>query len=318
LKGAGGCPLVVELKQHLINPIQPIPPTIKYIIKSLFSFIKLDLIFVLKSIPFVLIINGLGFILSMEIYAEIEKGIRLPQKYASSELMINTILETFPFIAIIVLLFYGNELIWRSKDSNFYLMEDSTPIPLFTKMVSKWISLGCIVTIFLIWTIIISIFFQLSYQYHLFNIRAYLSLFYVIGMPLLLISGLIVSIQNLFKNKYLGLVISTIFVFITNSNLGSYVGLKHPLFRFTRTFTAEISGMNGFGGYLYAFHWKMLFGICVTALLLFMVIIFRQNSKFRVTTLQIIVAITLFLATIFSGINIHNHLAIKDEKATLD
>jgi ABC-2 type transport system permease protein len=313
-----------KVKDGLIPQIAPYKSvlknnsTAKYHLKSLFSFVKLDLIFILKSIPFVLIIIGLGFILSMEIYAEIEKGIRLPQKYASSELMINTILETFPFIAIIVLLFYGNELIWRSKDSNFYLMEDSTPIPLFTKMVAKWISLGCIITIFLIWTIIISVFFQLSYQYPLFNIRAYLSLFYVVGIPLLLTSGLIVSIQNLLKNKYLGLVISTIFVFITTSNLGSYFGLNHPLFRFARTFTAEISGMNGFGGYLYAFHWKILFGICITTLLFFMVIIFRQNSKFRVNTLQIIAALTLFLATIFSGLYIHNHLEIEDEKATLD
>ena len=290
----------------------------KHNFKSILSFVKLDLTFILKSIPFVLIIIGLGFILSMEIYAEIEKGIRLPQKYASSELMINTILETFPPICIIVLLFYGNELIWRSKDSNFYLMEDSTPVTIFIKMISKWFSLVNIAVILLIWTIIISVIFQLFYQYPLFNFSAYFNLFYVVGLPLLLTCGLIVSFQNLFQNKYFGLVISTILVFLTNSNLSSYFGIKHPLFRFARTFTIEISGMNGFGSYLYAFHWKMIFGICITSLLFFIVVKFQKNSKFRFSFLQLITPFLLILGAIFSGININNHLEIKDEKATLD
>ena len=290
----------------------------KYYLKSILSFVKLDLVFILKSIPFVLIIIGLGFILSMEIYAEIEKGIRLPQKYASSELMMNTILETIPVFCILVLLFYGNELIWRSKDSNFYLMEDSTPITSFIKMISKWFSLVNIVVILLIWTIIISVIFQLFYQYPLFNFSAYFTLFYVVGMPFLLTCGLIVSIQYLFENKYVSLIISTIFVFLTNSNLGGYFGLKHPLFRFTRTFTSEISGMNGFGGYLYAFHWKIIFGICITLLLFFVVVKYRQNVKIKFSFLQLITPFLLILGAIFSGININNHLKIKDEKTTLD
>ena len=290
----------------------------KYYLKSILSFIKLDLVFVFKSIPFVLIIIGLGFILSMEIYSEIEKGIRLPEKYASSELMINTILETFPLFCIIVLLFYGNELIWRSKDSNFYLMEDSAPITISIKMISKWISLGNIVVILLILTVVISIIFQLFYQYYIFNFTAYLSLFYVIGMPLLLTCGLIVFVQYLFENKYISLVISTIFVFLTNSNLGGYFGLKHPLFRFAKTFTSEISGMNSYGGYLYAFHWKIFFGICITMLLFFVVIKYRQNVKIKFSFLQLITPFSLILGAIFSGINIHNQLEIKDEKTRLD
>jgi ABC-2 type transport system permease protein len=293
----------------------------KYHLQSTLSFLKLDLKFILKSIPFVLIIIGLGFILSMEIYAEIEKGIRLPQKYASTELMINTILETFPIICILVLLFYGNELIWRSKDSNFCLMEDSTPVTPFIKIISKWLSLVNIVAILLIWTIIISVIFQISYQYYYFNFTAYLSLFYVIGAPLLLTCGLIVSIQYLFENKYVSLVISTVIVFLINSNLGKNFGLTHPLFRFARTFTSEISGMNGFGGYLYAFHWKMFFGVCITLLLFFVVVKYRQNVKISLlfnTPFQLISAFLLFSGSVFSGINIHNQLEIEDKNAMLD
>ena len=292
--------------------------SLRHLFKSMVSFINLDLKFIVKSIPFVLILIGLGFILSMEIYAEIEKGIRLPQKYASTELMINTILETFPAICIIVLLFYGNELIWRTRDTNFHLIEDSTPIILSVKMLSKWISLSIITLIFLIWTLIISVIFQLSYQYYLFDFAAYLSLFYVVGVPIILSCGLIVSTQYLFKNKYLGLVISTIFTFLAASNLGRNVGLTHPLFRFTKTFVGEISAFNSFGGYLFAFTCRMLFGFCVTLSVFFMVAKFRQNRKFQVSIFQVFLAILLVSVSIFSGLNIHNHLELEDEKATLD
>ena len=231
---------------------------------------------------------------------------------------LNTILETFPFLCILVLLFYGNELIWRSKDSNFYLIEDSTPITPFIKMISRWISLGNIVVILLIWIVIISIIFQIGYQYYYYNFTAYLSLFYVIGMPLILSCGLIVFSQYLFENKYISLVISTIFVFLTNSNLGKYFGLTHPLFRFAKTFSSEISGMNGYGGYLHAFHWRIIFGICITFLLFFVVVKYRQNVKTKFSFLQLITTFLLIFGAIFSGIHIHNQLEIKDEETTLD
>ena len=49
-------------------------------LQSLLSFMKINCIYVVKSIPFVLIILSLLFVVGMEMYAEIEKGIRLPQK----------------------------------------------------------------------------------------------------------------------------------------------------------------------------------------------------------------------------------------------
>ncbi len=62
----------------------------------------------------------------MEMYAEIEKGIRLPQKYASSGLMAVTISENFHLLGLLIVAYFINDLYWRSQLSGFLLIEKST------------------------------------------------------------------------------------------------------------------------------------------------------------------------------------------------
>ncbi|WP_228453276.1 hypothetical protein [Chryseobacterium sp. CH1] len=62
----------------------------------------------------------------MEMYAEIEKGIRLPQKYAGSGLMATTISENFHLLGLLISAYFLNDVYWRSKTSGFSLIENST------------------------------------------------------------------------------------------------------------------------------------------------------------------------------------------------
>lgn len=94
-------------------------------LQAMFSFTKMDLIYILKSIPFVITVLAMLFFVGMEMYAEIEKGIRLPQKYASSGLMVSTIIQNFHALCVIAVLYYAHEIFWRSKNANFNLIEDT-------------------------------------------------------------------------------------------------------------------------------------------------------------------------------------------------
>ncbi len=87
------------------------------------------------------------FAVGMEMYAEIEKGIRIPQKYASSGLMVSTIIQNFYVLGAMILVFYGNDLYWRSKNSNFHYIEESTS-NFRTKFCSIWLTVIVLAFVF--------------------------------------------------------------------------------------------------------------------------------------------------------------------------
>lgn len=100
-------------------------------IVSALSFARIDLIYLFKNIAIPAISILLLFFTGMEIYAEIEKGIRLPQKFASSGLMAVTISENFHLLGLLIITYFINDLYWRSQISGFALIEKST---FFTKI----------------------------------------------------------------------------------------------------------------------------------------------------------------------------------------
>ncbi len=281
------------------KPIFPQVFTLKHYIQSLFSLVKIDLIYVIKSLPFLLITIGLGFYISMEIYGYIEKGIRLPENYASTELMVNTILKQFPPLCLFVLLFYGFDVFWRSRTENFDLIENSTPLgalssittgrdSISTQFYAKWLSLTTIIALLLTCIIGVSIIFQIAYQYSHFEWSLYASVYYLVGLPLILASGVMLFIHALFSNKYIGLVVATVVSLLMTTSFGKMAGINHPLFRFSSPYAGLYSDMNEFGAYFTAFHWRMVFGLSLLLLLICTVEFIRRGGVRRMnSTLQL-------------------------------
>ncbi|WP_199905711.1 hypothetical protein, partial [Mycobacterium tuberculosis] len=78
--------------------------------RSVLSFAKIDLIYLFKSISLPAVSILLLFCVGMEMYAEIEKGILIPQKYAGSGLMASTINENFHFLGLLIVAYFLNDL----------------------------------------------------------------------------------------------------------------------------------------------------------------------------------------------------------------
>lgn len=243
-------------------------------LQSLFSFVKMNWMYVVKSIPFVLIIFSLLFVVGMEMYAEIEKGIRLPQKYASSGLMVSTIIQNFYVLGALVLVFYGNDLYWRSKNSNFHYIEESTAN--FTlKFWSIWITLVGLSLVLTTILVVEGIAFQLLYNYPIIEWNVYAKTFLFTAFPLILVAGFTLTFQKLIKNKYLSLAISGVFVLLMTTSLGKLF-IKNPLLKFLHTIPFDYSDMNGFGSYENAFVQRVLFGFAIA---LFLLNCIHQNRK---------------------------------------
>jgi ABC-2 type transport system permease protein len=235
-----------------------------YFLNTIFSFLKIDLKSTVKSIPFVILILITLFVLGMEIYGAIEGGIRLPENYVTSALMINTILSTLPVLLISAVLFYGSEMVWKSRSVNFDSIENTTSFSHSVLLVSKILSIICISFILIFCCIVMSLAFQIIYQYPLFDLAAYTSLFYFIGIPALLCGILIVAFQFIIGNKYLALSAAALFLIFTNASLGKVLGISHPLIQFASFLPDIVSDMNGFGYFPKAFFVKMIYGFSIS------------------------------------------------------
>lgn len=237
--------------------------TLGYDLKSLTSLLKIEWRNIIHSIPIWLIITGwIGFA-GIETISNIGGNSRIPAQFATTAVMIEGIMSGLPIVALMVLLFYGNEIYWRSQNSGFAALENSTAVKSIALLLAKWLSLTFIVILLIIASIIMGITIQLMYGYTIINWELYLSLFYLIGLPLALNAGLIIGIQAFIKNKYLGISIAGLVVFATNTSLGSIMGIRHPLLKFANTFQGEYSDMAGFGRGVIAFNYKMIYWFCI-------------------------------------------------------
>ena len=263
--------------------------------QSFLSFTKINSLYVIKSIPFVLLTIGLLFAVGMEMYAEIEKGIRLPQKYATSGLMVSAIIQNFYVLGALIIAFYGTDLFWRSKSSNFHLIEEST-----SNYKLKFWSIGFVLigTAFFFTSVLIieGICFQVLYDYPTIELGVYAKSYLFTTLPLILVAGLTLFIQKIIRNKYLSLGISGVVVLLMTTSLGKAI-IKYPLLKFLFSISFDYSDMNGFGVYEKAFTIRLFFGFIVISLLLFFI---HQRKKsvrsglFLITTL-IVICLAIFV-----------------------
>jgi ABC-type transport system involved in multi-copper enzyme maturation permease subunit len=260
---------------------------------ALFSFTKIDLTYIVKTVPFVLTALALLFAVGMEMYAEIEKGIRIPQKYSSSGLMASTIIQNFHGLCVIAVLYYAHEIYWRSRDVNFFLIENSTA-NFNSSFFAKWLSLSIVIFFFSLLMIFEGMAFQFLYQYPNIEWLVYGFIFLLCTLPLILLGGLILLLQKVINRKYIGLGLTAIFTLLMATPMGKKL-LSFPLLKFLHTISFDYSDMNGFGEYLPVFIQRLIFGFGVIGIL---ILIFNLR-KSGLRKWKPILAMALFGVMIF-------------------
>lgn len=280
---------------------------------ALLSFTKIDLKFITRSIPFILTCIGLLFYLSMEIYGAIEKGIRLPQKYATSGLMAKAIIENFHGLCLIAILYYANEIVWRSRNSNFYLIENATPASSTALFFSKWTTLSIIIIFFTTLMILLGIVFQIQYYYPVFDWSAYAGVYLFTSLPLIISAGIVLCIQKIIKYRYVGLVVSAAIILFTATSMGKQL-LPYPLLNFQIPYKGLYSDMNGFGLYQQSFSWLHLFGLCVVVML---AILITQLKKFRIKLVSLFSLALLGVCASWAAVKLMNGYQPKNKEAAI-
>ena len=233
-------------------------------LQSVLSFVKMDMTYIFKSIPLIITSIILLFNLGMEMYAEIEKGIRLPQKYASSGLMATTISENFHLLGLLLTVYFVNDICWRSDASGFSTIENATVFSK-SKLLGHWLSSSALLLFFTLLTITLGIIFQIAYQYPAIDLNAYGGVVVFNTFPLLLLAGFLLLINKLINHKYLSLGLSLVATLFLASPLANKV-ITVPLFRFFSGYRGVYSDFNGYGIYLSSFVQRLIFGACLVAI----------------------------------------------------
>ncbi|WP_077415507.1 M1 family aminopeptidase [Chryseobacterium sp. JV274] len=265
--------------------------------RAVFSFVKIDLTYLFKSIAVPAVSILLLFCVGMEMYAEIEKGIRLPQKYAGSGLMAKTISENFHLLGLLISVYFLNDIFWRSRSSGFFLIENST---YFSKnrVTGHFISISLLLFFFTGILIAEGIVFQAAYQYFYIDWRAYLGVFLFNTFPLILFSGLILLINDRIPNKFIALAVSIPAVFVLSGPVSGKI-ISYPLFRIFSDFKGTYSDFNGYGIYEKAFAQRLLFGTGIICTL------WMFNHFIRIKKISVIpsgLSILLLISGIFAGV----------------
>lgn len=274
-----------DIKKYVYTKTATQPSGKGYFFSTILSFLKIDLKSTIKSIPFVVLVVLTLFMLGMEMYKAIEGGIRLPQYFVTTALMINAISATLPVILLFAMLFYGSELVWKSKSVHFSSMENSTAFSNIALFISKFVTVFFISILLIFFCIVLGVLFQFFYYYPIIDYKAYLSLFYYIGLPASLCGLLIIALQYIFKKKYIALVIAAAFLALTNSLAGNAFGFLHPLARFANFMPDVYSDIAGFSYLQKAFILKMLYSFSF-ALLVSVIAILVFEKSFKKVSIQ--------------------------------
>lgn len=278
-------------------------------LQSALSFARIDLIYLFKSITVPAISILLVFAVGMEMYAEIEKGIRLPQKYASSGLMAITISENFHLLGLMIAAYFMNDLYWRSKSSGFSLIENSTFLSK-NKLVGHFISISVLLFFFTGILIGEGIIFQVAYQYLHIDWNAYLAVFVFNTFPLILFSGFILLINDRIPQKFIALGISILAVFVLAGPVSDKL-LSYPVLRIFSDFKGSYSDFNGYGIYEKAFAQRLLFGSGIIALLWLMNSFIKLK---KASVIQSVFTVILLISGIVAGNYFMKGYVPKDEE----
>jgi len=282
-------------------------------IASTMSFTRIDLIYLFKSITIPAISILLLFFTGMEMYAEIEKGIRLPQKFASSGLMAVTISENFHLLGLLTMAYFINDLYWRSQNSGFVLIEKSTYFS-GNKLAGHLFSASVLLLFFTGILIIEGLVFQWIYNYFHVDWVAYWGVLLFNTFPLILFSGLILLINDSIRNRFLALGTSILAVLLFTGPLSKKL-ISYPILRIFSDYTGVYSDFNRYGPYAISFAERLIFGV-VLIFLLWKLNKLAKTKKWNIKSS--ILVITFLTVGIFSANLFMKGFIPKDEQKALN
>ena len=166
----------------------------------------------------------------------------------------------------IVATLYAAELIWRERDNRFDGIHDALPMSETVDWLSKITVIAVIELILLTTTMLVGILMQTIAGFHHYQLSLYFKELYLVTFPQLIGFALLAMfVQTVVSNKFIGHGI-VIAIFALQPILFNF-GLENSLLLPGGTPSYRISDMNGYGHFVPALFWSILYWCSIFALL---------------------------------------------------
>jgi len=219
---------------------------------------------VVKSV-FFWVLAALAAALSMGSFFSLG-GIFGTPVYPVTRIMIQIMSGTVTLSMLIVMVFYGAELVWRDREVRFQEILGSSPAPNWAFVLSKMIAGVMVIFIFLAVNVLVAALFQLFNGYTNLEPGLYL-VGYLYDYASLAYLAVVLSIvlQILAPNKYFGMLFMVLYILALLTLPGA--GFEDPLYIYGATSSTPYSDMNGYDGQLAFAALYHLYWLCFAILL---------------------------------------------------
>lgn len=237
---------------------------------QLAATIRLELRTVLRSVPFLVmlafalfnIIAGSGFV----------DRIFGTTVHPVSHLMLQAIQGSYAFMLVIILTFYGGEMIWRERSMELDGVFDALPTPDWLPVLGKLIALWIVTILFLAGGVVSAVGIQLWKGFTGIEPMVYLKGSFFLAVPFLLVACLSIFFQVLADGKFGGYAL--MILYLVSGIVFGALDLQHNLYNFAGPGGAPYSDMNGYGHFVEPALWFWTYwsffslGLIVLAVLL--------------------------------------------------
>jgi len=173
----------------------------------------------------------------------------------------------FSVFMLILIAFYGGEMVWRERENRLDQIVDGAPAPTWLPLLAKLLALMAIPLLLQALLMACGMGLQASKGY--FNFEPGLYLQKLFGIDLLrywMLCALAIAVHSVVNQKYIGhFVMIVYYVLIVFS---SQLGLEHHLYKFADMPGAAYSDINGFGHFMPRLRWFEAYWGAASVLLL--------------------------------------------------
>jgi len=181
-------------------------------------------------------------------------------------LMLQAVEGSAQLFLYIVATLYAAELLWRERDTHFEGIHDALPVRESTDWLSRLTAVVVVELILLAVAMLVGIFMQTIAGYYHYEVLQYLKELYIVTFPQVLAFILLAFfVQTLVSNKFVGHAI-LIGIFVLMPILFSF-GWENTLYLVGQVPAYTYSDMNGYGHFVPALFWSMVYWLAITAFL---------------------------------------------------
>lgn len=230
------------------------------------SFFYTNLLSIMKSVTFKILFLFSAIILISSLFGGFDYyGL---QSYPVTYKIMDLIGNSVGVFVIIILVFFSGELIWRDRDSKINEVIDATPHGSLISLTAKALSLISVSLILNLFFVFMGVIYQLGNGYTRIELDVYLLDILYSHLPTYIVmSGVMITIQVLINNKYIGYFVSILVVFILSWVLRG-MDVESYMLSIGRGPSTQYSDMNGFGPGLLGAHWFNVYWILFAAVCL--------------------------------------------------